>query len=396
MNVLLIIDDYLPDSYKAGAVIMHDLAIKLIGNGHQVTVVTPSAEICAPVEKLEIDGVQLLRFKTGPIKNTGKIKRAINESLMSYRAYAALGRVFSESRHDLIVYYSPSIFWGGLVNRLKKLWSCPAYLVVRDIFPQWVVDEGILQERSPICKYFRSVEKKCYAAADRIGVQSPSNLKYFKNMTWLDQSKLEVLYNWCTPQTVEDSGAMRKTHGLVGKVIFFFGGNLGHAQDMANVLRLADRLKKYPAAHFLLVGQGDEVVLIKKAISAAELANITYLPPVSQDEYLKILAEVDVGLFSLHRDHKMDNIPGKILGYMACEKPILGSVNPGNDVIDLLQNAEAGFVTENGDDDQFYRNAIAFLEDSDLRAGVGAAGKQLLVDVFSTETAVEKVLALIE
>ena len=38
MKLLLIIDDYLPDSTKVGAKMMHELALELKNNGHEVSV----------------------------------------------------------------------------------------------------------------------------------------------------------------------------------------------------------------------------------------------------------------------------------------------------------------------------------------------------------------------
>lgn len=396
MRVLLIVDDYLPDSYKAGAVIMHDLATKMVSQGHEVSVLTPRERVQPGCEIVELDGVKVLSFDGGAIKNTGKIKRAINETLLSRRGFAAFSDHFKETPHDLVAYYSPSIFWGGLVQRLKKLWSCPSYLIVRDIFPQWCVDEELMKEGSLICKYFRHFEKLCYGAADVIGVQSPSNSKYFEERKDIQNEKLDVLYNWCTPKVVTPTGKLRAQHGLEEKIIFFFGGNLGHAQDMGNMLRLAKRLRKFPEVHFVLVGQGDEVPLIEAAIAEEAKSNVTYLPPVNQDEYLEMLSEVDVGLFSLHRDHKMDNIPGKILGYLACKKPILGSVNPGNDVINLIENGGAGYVSCNGEDEALYENAVKLLKDKDLRLSCGVSGESLLNEVFSTEVAVQNILKIVK
>ena len=44
MRICLIIDDYLPESIKVGAKMMHELACELKVQGHEVTVVTPSIE----------------------------------------------------------------------------------------------------------------------------------------------------------------------------------------------------------------------------------------------------------------------------------------------------------------------------------------------------------------
>ena len=55
-----------------------------------------------------------------------------------------------------------------------------------------------------------------------------------------------------------------------------------------------------------------------------------------------MLAEFDVGLFTLHKDHTTHNFPGKLLGYMVQRLPILGSINKGNDLKEIVENANAG------------------------------------------------------
>ena len=40
---------------------------------------------------------------------------------------------------------------------------------------------------------------------------------------------------------------------------------------------------------------------------------------------------------------------GKLITYMQHKLPIIASVNPGNDIIQLVQNARVGFATSDGD-----------------------------------------------
>ncbi len=55
-------------------------------------------------------------------------------------------------------------------------------------------------------------------------------------------------------------------------------------------------------------------------------------------------------MFSLHSGHKTHNFPGKLLGYMSYSKPILGCVNAGNDLADVVNSAKAGIVVDSNDD----------------------------------------------
>ncbi len=385
LKILIIVDDYMPYSIKVSAKMMHELACEFKAQGHSVTVVTPHPKLTVKIHISELDGIKVLRFKSGEIKNVNKIKRAVNESLLSFRAWKYGKRFFEENPHDLIVYYSPSIFWGKLVSHLKRLWNAPSYLILRDIFPQWAVDQGLIRRDSLIEKYFRYFEKKNYNAADIIGLMSFKNLKWFKN-TYNLNKKLEVLYNWAANKPVREKINYKEKLGLCGKVVYFYGGNMGHAQDMMNIVRLAKNMKNETRAHFVLVGAGDEVEMVRESIRREQLENMTLLPAVRQNEFKQMLASFDVGLFTLHKNHSTHNFPGKLLGYMVQGLPILGSINKGNDLKEIIEKAGAGLITVNGEDEIFYQNALKLL-DGENRKRMGEAARLLLKDVFSVESA---------
>src|SRR5690348_12192153 len=87
MNICLIIDDYLPHSIKIGARMMHELGVELVSRGHSVTVVTPIPSLTKACEIETLDGITICRFRSGEIKNISKVRRAINETLLSIQAW---------------------------------------------------------------------------------------------------------------------------------------------------------------------------------------------------------------------------------------------------------------------------------------------------------------------
>jgi glycosyltransferase involved in cell wall biosynthesis len=176
-------------------------------------------------------------------------------------------------------------------------------------------------------------------------------------------------------------------------VIFFYGGNIGLAQNMKNIMRLARTMKSHSKAHFLFVGQGDEFKLINDFSSEWKLNNVTILPSVSQEEFLDFLAVVDVGLFSLSKEHTAHNFPGKTLAYMSASLPILGSVNPGNDLQTIVNHAGAGFIYVNGEDKLLADAALKLFKSKKLRIDIGARAHSLLVKQFSVETAVKGIMS---
>ncbi|WP_232797314.1 glycosyltransferase family 4 protein [Proteus columbae] len=396
LQLALIIDDYLPHSTRVGAKMFHELALELQSLGHHITIITPNKDQSTRLYIDNLDGISVWRFKNGPIKDIKKIPRAINESLLSYNAWKAIKPLVNKNSFDGIIYYSPSIFWGNLVNKLKKKCQCPAYLILRDLFPQWIVDAGILKQGSLIEQYFRFFERYSYKQASIIGLMSQKNLDYFYNYEKNKDFKCEILRNWAntSPITIESSKyiSIRESLNLQNKTIFFYGGNIGHAQDMGNLMRLVKKMNIYPDAHFLFIGQGDEVELIKALAKKWDLNNFSYLPSVNQEEFKLILKEIDIGLFSLASHHSAHNFPGKLLGYMANHIPILGSVNEGNDLQELVNKEMAGFIHINGEDDNLFESAKKLYLDIELRKKCGNDAYALLCKEFSVTSIAETIV----
>jgi len=387
IKTLIIVDDYIPDSKKAGATMMHDLAKEYVLNGHEVNVITPSNNIIQKFQILDIDGVRVYQFKSGKIKNINKVVRLFNEMLLPYRAWKHLKFFFRKNKHDNIIYYSPTIFFGLLVNRLKKLWNATSFLVLRDSFPQWLVDSRIIKQNSPTHKFFQYFENINYRNADHIGLMSQANLEFFnKNFPYYKNRSI-ILHNWITKtRKLPLKNSFRTKFDLQNKVIFFYGGNIGLAQDVLSIAKLAKEISKLPKAFFVIVGDGDEFLNVKKFIKKNKLKNIILLPSVSKEEFNDMLQESDIGLFTINNLHKSHNFPGKILEYLNYNKPMLGTLNEKNDLKKIIEYYEVGLVSYAGDSKVFYDHARRMLNDS-TRNKFSTNLQYALDEVFSTKIA---------
>lgn len=398
MRFALLPDSYLPSSTLVHAKMFHELAHELQRRGHEAVIITPGEpdQQCLLVEEV-YDQIQVWRFRTGRTRGVGKIKRAINESMLSINAWRAIASKVKTEPFDVCINYSPTIFFGPLAKKLKSH-GAYVYLILRDMFPQWVIDQGMIKEGSLIARYFRFFERLNYQTSDCVGLMSEANLKLF-NRLHPEYQNAKILMNWADTLPLERGSVQsdwREAWELGDKTVFFYGGNIGHAQDMANLMRLAKAMKNETAAHFLFVGQGDEVDLIHQLRAEWGLDNVTIKPSVSQQIYRELLTQIDVGLFSLSAKHTAHNFPGKLLGYMVESLPILGSVNPGNDVIDLVNDNNAGFVFENGDDAALLNAAKRLMISKEQRLTVGKSARVLLERYFSVESAAEQILQQVE
>lgn len=394
MRIALLPDEYLPSGTRVHAKMFHELAVSLKANGHYPVVITPGTPIQKSALEIDhIDGIEIWRFRSGYTRGVGMIRRAINEWLLSFRAWMAIKSKVETENFDLCINYAPTIFFGPLAKRLRSRGTF-IYLIVRDMFPQWIIDQGLIREKSLAAYFFRYYEKLNYMTSDCIGVQSEANLDIFSKK-FRSVKNIKILRNWaetspnCPKSFNKD---FLKIHGIKDKVVFFYGGNIGHAQDMKNIMRLVKNMQHEERAHFLIIGQGDEFELIQKLKIQWSLHNVTILPSVSQDEFRGILTVIDIGLFSLAYNHSAHNFPGKLLGYMVESKPMLGSVNPGNDLSQIIKSSNSGFAYINGDDESLTNAAIILVNNNKLRKEMGRSSRSLLLQEFSVESAVTNIL----
>ena len=380
-------------STKSSAKLMHDLAQELKLNGHDVSIITMSETIEQDFNITIEDGIKVLRVKSGKINGANKFQRTINEMRISSIIWNKGQPFFKNNSCDLVIWYSPTIFFSSLVLNIKKKYKAKSYLILRDIFPQWALDTGILK-KGVIFNYFRKKELQQYHAADIIGVQSPANLKYFKRIALDVRYKIEVLYNWTKlNENIVNTTNFRIQYNLLDKVVFFYGGNIGQAQDMDNIINLAYQLRNENRAHFLIVGDGSEVFRLKKLIFDLKITNINIIDAVEQTVYLSMLSEFDIGLISLDKNFKTPNFPGKMLGYLYFYKPILASINFDNDLQEILQEYNAGLVSINGDNAQLLNNALYLINNPDVRKKMGTNGRFLLENLFSVSNAAKQILS---
>lgn len=392
IRVLLLTDSFVPTTTST-AKLVKDLADELKRRSIAVTVLVPTAVAGASCDDSTEDSIEVIRVRTSKTKGAAKLLRGLREIRFSQQIWLRARTILSQRNFDLIIFFSPTIFFGPLVERLKTLFGCPAYLVVRDLWTQFMLDVGELRP-GLLHKYLSRFEQKQYSVADVIGVQSPGDLRYFDGDRGSHRQPVELLFNWYS----EDSRADHRTGyrerlGLADRVVFFFGGNFGVAQDPLNVLRLASALRAEPRVHLLLVGWGSLLPAMRTMISQCDLTNVTLLDTVPQEEFTAMLHEADVGVISLDRRFKINNLPGRLLAYFSAGLPILASVNPSSDLFAILNENGAGYCCRNGDDASLREYALALAGDARLRTTLGHRGRALLGTTFSAKHAADQILA---
>ena len=351
MRIAIIADSF-PPLKNSAAVLIFSLAEELTSLAHEVLVITPSTDIREPFLEEDFGAFKVLRLRCGEIKSQIKFVRGIQELSLFFMLPRALRKAgYQYYDPDLIIWYSPSIFFGGLVKSLRRA-SNSSYLILRDIVPQWLVDVGLM--RKGLSYYLlRWFELYQYRQADFIGVQSPGNCIYIENLELSSLQKLEVLPNWMPSISTQNKALeLEGSHAnlgrtiLTGRKVFVYAGNLGEAQGIGNLAQLLLRLRNNHKLGFLIIGRGSEKSWLQDFVATNKLTNALILDEVDLVTLNIYYRQSVAGLVFLDLNHQSHNIPGKFISYLEAGLPIIACINANNDLVSIIKNSGLGLVSD--------------------------------------------------
>jgi glycosyltransferase involved in cell wall biosynthesis len=396
MRVALIADAF-PPLRTSGAVQLRDLSREFLNQGHEITVILPSAEIEYSWLLEDIEGVRVLRLRSPKTKDVNYIWRTFAEFFMPFFMRRNLHKSpLANERWDGVVWYSPSIFHGPLVRSIKFASNCKSYLIIRDIFPQWAADMGLMSKRGLTHLFFNTVARYQYSVADIIGVQTSGNLGHFKDWAVRSNRQLEVLQNWLFDSpTGKCSISLAKTK-LAERKIFVYAGNMGVAQGVGAFLDLAELLQERLDVGFLFVGRGSDAAKLTEDARLRGLNNVLFYDEIHPDEIPGLYAQCAVGLVALDTKHRSHNIPGKFLTYMQAGLPVLARINSGNDLVEIIKKNNVGRVIVDRERHSLVTQASELLDFLEVDRKVNDRCRNLYLELFSPEMAVKQIVYALE
>ena len=379
--------DSFPPTSSSAANQIYDLSIGLSDLGIKTTILIPDSDIKPSFLIEESKEFRLIRIKTLKTKDINLFRRTLGEFLMPHLMINTIKKNnLINFKVDGVIWYSPSIFFGPLVRYIKKKNSCKTYLILRDIFPEWAVDMGLLG-RGPIYLILKLIAKYQYSLADKIGIQSKGNHKYFKKHRY----KVEVLHNWLTAKESNKCSVNISNTILSGRKIFVYAGNMGVAQDIEIFIKLAQELRDDERIGFLFIGRGKKYRLIEKELENKKLNNAIILNEINNKEMQKLYLQCYVGILSLDLRHKSHNIPGKFISYLHHGLPVLASVNKGNDLIEFIQSNDVGKATCSGAVQDLKKMCLDLINDHKKYLYFKENCKKISTKYFSSQSAAKQI-----
>jgi len=384
MNFLLL-TLYFPPEIGAAPTRLEAMTRELTKLGHNVEVVTgmpnyPQGRIFSGYRgsfyRREVrDRVVIHRVWLYPTVGRG-LGRLLNYLSFSLFSLYGLARA---KRPDFLFVESPPLTLSGPGRIYSFLRSVPLILNIADLWPDTLVEMGLLQAGTTLRWLYR-LERWAYRKAAFVNTVTDGLRDSLLHAKGIPPERLLFLPNGVDTERhrpQEPDAAFKRALGLSGKYVLLYSGTLGRAHALENVLAAAALLNNQPDLHILFLGDGSERLALEEMKRRLQLDNVTFHDPVPIEKLAPFQAIADCGLVSLRNLPIFEGArPSKMFPLLAAGKPLLfcGHGEGAN----LVRAAKAGIVVPSGDPEALAKAISELLRNRPLLEELGANGRRFV------------------
>lgn len=188
--------------------------------------------------------------------------------------------------------------------------------------------------------------------------------------------------------------AFKKKHGIDGKYVLMYLGNLGLYYDLLELEKIVGKFKENQDISFVFVGTGAVENQMKEYAKTNNLTNIAFIPYVSGNDLLCAMNAADVHIVTNAKGIKGVSVPSKIYGIMAVNKPVIGILEPDSEVWNVINESNIGICCETGNYGQIEDGIRYVIENKGEMNEKGQKSRGVLLSRYSKADSVKKYKAL--
>jgi len=328
------------------------LAREWVRAGHRVQIVAAShshvrshqpAVGAQPLDEV-IDGIAYRWLPTPPYVGNG-LGRVKNIWAFLSRLWREAPRLAREVKPDVVIASStyPMDIW--VARRLARLAHATLVYEVHDLWPASPIELSGMSPRHPFILLCQKAENDAYRDADVVVSMLPKVAGHMR-AHGLDLRKLHIVPNgialeeWqgagapLAPELAAQLAALKAT----GRAIVGYAGSHGLPNALDVLLDAAALMRNEPVS-FVLVGDGHEKARLAQRVRSEGLHHVHMFAPILKAQIPALLQCFDIAYIGWQRVpiYRFGIAPNKLMDYMMAGRPVLHSVDAGNDPV-----AEAG------------------------------------------------------
>lgn len=344
-------------------------------------------------------GTKIHRLPATHFNKDNLILRMINLATLTFAiVWFSLWR-FQQGDRVLVVTNPPTVpIVIGLIAGFRRCWSV---LLVHDVYPEVLAATSILAPTSRSYGLLTRLFKSTYSLFDRIVVLGRDMADVVAAKITNEPEKVVIIPNWGDVDEIAPidrcHNPFRQEHGLDGKFIVQFSGNIGRTHDVELVLEAARLLRAEDHIHFLFVGYGGKSRLVEN-VAHAGLDNVQFLPRQPRDRLCEMLAASDTTIVSLIDGMFGLSVPSRMYNIMAAGVPILAIAHSRSELSLSVVEQKAGWVLDDRRPSALASliRSLATVSGREEAARRGAAGRKAVETHYRLDSILEKYRALLK
>lgn len=276
-----------------------------------------------------IDGVRFVWIRTPRYKGNG-IRRLANMAVYSVLA------LIVQARHDAPTHVIGSTahplaaFVAKISARLRR---ARFYFEIRDLWPQSLIDLGIISERSVAARGMRWLERVLVETAVAVIALPPGVGHYFAEHGMRPRTLVHIpngvdlhADSYAPSASAEEATRAIQRWQALGRYVAVYAGAHGEANGLNTVVDAARVLQARNATvGLILIGDGPNKRELEALAADLSLTNVKFARPVPKTALRLVLQRADACLLHVAATpvHRYGVSFNKLYDYMASGKPIV-------------------------------------------------------------------------
>ena len=339
------------------------MAQKLIGQGHEVTMVCGAygvgktgldGDFIDGRREGKVDGIHVIEFDLAYSNHDSFIKRTWQFILFASKSIG----VAMLAEYDLVFATSTPLTAG--IPGMAARWLRRKKMVfeVRDLWPELPREMGVI--KNPVILNAMSIlEWASYKSAHKLVGLSPGIVEGI-HKKGIESEDIAMIPNGCDLNIFDRPETPWRPEGVkADELMAVFAGAHGVANGLDAVLDAAELLKSQgeDKIKIVLIGDGREKAKLIERATTQKLDNVVFHDPVDKQKLTGLFASADIGLQILANVPAFyyGTSPNKFFDYISAGLPVLNNY-PGW-LSDLIKEHSCGYAVA-PDDSTAFANAL--------------------------------------
>jgi colanic acid biosynthesis glycosyl transferase WcaI len=331
--------------------------------GYIVTKIAEGLALEAPVRALAAQPTYSARGRRAP-------REEVHESVRIRRSWTTtFDKDVLPLRFVNLLTVSAAMFWNGLrlfrrgdvvfvvtnppllplvIQRAARWRGAKTVLLIHDVYPEAMVAAGVVRHGGWVERVISRWTRALYGRSDRICVLGEDMGRLVERKAPGVRPKIRVIPNWADLDAVrpspESGREFRSKHGLDGKFVLQYAGNMGRTHGLETLLEAAALLRSRTDIVFLFIGSGSKREWLRTEAQRRNLEGVRVLESLPRSEQLAFLNGCDMAMISFVPGMAGVSVPSRLYNVLAAGKPVLGVADEDSELGRVLAAETVGVL----------------------------------------------------